>query len=183
MQILLAISQPQPIWVWIGVVCGIATAITAVAATIASLVRAKIGPTLRLRQRVTKWLVARRSSPNLYFGVWAAELDNPQKKILISRSKGADKDILAFSALVPLDAAWLEPLSRMPEVSKGLLIQEMHVFIATMRMAFAALEWPLDRVAVQHAIPIDNNLSAYAVDLEAKQVLHAILARIHRWEA
>lgn len=109
MPILLAISQPEPIWVWIGVVCGIATAIIGVAAMIASSVKAKVGPTWRLRQRVTDWLVDRRwvleteSSPNFYFGLWATELDNPQKKIFISRGK-TDKDILTFSARVPLDA-------------------------------------------------------------------------------
>ena len=179
MPILLAISPPEPIWIWVGVVAGIATAIIGVAAKIASILRAKFGPTWRLRQRVTNWLVDRRwilkteASPNLYFGLWASELDNPQKEILICRTRD-HKDILAFSARVPLDPAWIEPLSTMPEASRGVLVQEMGIFISTMRMAFIELEWPFDKLAIQHAIPIDNGLSAYTVDLEAKAVLHGI---------
>ena len=62
----------------------------------------------------------------------------------------------------------------MSEPSRAVLIQEMHIFISTTRMGFDGVEWPLDKVSVQHAIPIDNSLSGYTVDLEAKAVLHAI---------
>ena len=62
----------------------------------------------------------------------------------------------------------------MPEASREVLIQDMRIFIATMRMGFGGLEWPPNNLAIQHAIPIDNSLSAHTVDREAKAVLHAI---------
>ena len=124
----------------------------------ASLIHTKVWPTWRLRQRVTNWLDRRHwllevnTSPNLYFGLLAAEPDNADKWISIVRTKN-DKDILAFTGGVPLDTRWLKPLSEMSETPRAVLIEDMHNFIHTMRMGFVGLEWPLDRVVVQHALP------------------------------
>ncbi len=177
---LLTILPPAPIWLWVGVVCGIVALAFHLVIMVSQWVWARIGPTWRLRQRVTNWLVQRQwtlqteSSPNYYFALWAAELENPQRMLFISRAKD-HKDILTFSARVGLDPLWLEPLSKMADIPKQVLVQDMGVFINTMHMGFGGLEWPLNHLAVQHAIPIDTNLSAFGVDLEAKKVLHAVL--------
>jgi len=132
----------------------------------------------RLRERVTHWLVNRHwlleteTSPNFHFALWATDMDLGYR-ILIGRDK-ADKGILTFSAIVPLAREWLEPLARMPKRSQQLLVEDLGVFINTMRMGFDSVIWPLRNLAIQTALPIDNSLSEHAVDLQAKAIIHAI---------
>lgn len=118
------------------------------------------------------WVLETNTSPSLHFGWWATDPD-ARYQMLISRDK-VDSGILAFTAKVPLEANWLEPLNAMGKSAQQILIQEMGVFIAAMQMGFDGLEWPLLNLAVQSALPINNNLSEHDVDVRAKAMIHAI---------
>jgi hypothetical protein len=175
------LSESPATWViWIGAICGIAALLFEVAAVIVSTLRTKVTPKWRLRQKVTSWLVSRHwlletnTSPSLYFGLWASELDHPEYKILICRSK-SDSGLLSFSARVPLNTSWLRPLAKLPDSLQQVLIQDIGVLMNTMQMGFASLEWPLDKLAIQTAMPIDSNLSEHTVDMQGKAVTHAII--------
>lgn len=168
-------------WViWVGAICGIAALSFEVLAVMTAVLRRTILPKFRLRQKVIKWLVRRRwvlsteDSPSLHFGLGAADIDNPLKKMLISRSKNTSH-LLTFSASVPFDPKWFPVLETFPERSKIALVQDLGIFIGTMKIGFEGLEWPLANFRLQTALPIDSNLSEHVVDLQGKELTHVIL--------
>ena len=42
-------------------------------------------------------------------------------------------------------------------------------------MGYDGARWPLNELVVQHALPLDKQLSEHLVDLKAKEVINAVI--------
>ncbi len=49
------------------------------------------------------------------------------------------------------------------------------MFFVSKDMAYSDAEWPLNKLAVQHALPLNSQLSEHVVDLKAKEVINAVI--------
>lgn len=140
-------------------------------------------PWMFLEGRITHWLLERhwsvrqdeaaKSRFGFYFCICAT--DEGKRTVAITREKGS-KNVLAFTAKVPVDDTWWAALGRLSGRDQIRLVEEIRVMLATKSMGFDGLQWPLDNLAVQTAQPLDHVLSEHKVDVTAKEVLHAVIA-------
>jgi hypothetical protein len=130
-------------------------------------------PNLWLDKTLSRWLRRRNfrveslkvDKKDFYFGVRAS--DDVGRSVLISREKNA-KGILAFSAKVQLSQDTISRLSRLrADVQQGLYL-DIHILLASMQLSYDTTDFL--HLAVQTAIPIDENLTEHSVDVTAKAV-------------
>lgn len=135
-------------------------------------------PYMFLEKRLTKWLLTRNwkvqieKRPGFYF-ILNAE-DDSHREVVISRDN-CDKGVLAFSAKIFLHKEWIPKLNSLTDIQKRQLIEDIKVFFATKDMGYGGASWPLDKLTVQHALPLDTNLSEHLVDLKAKEITNSII--------
>ena len=135
-------------------------------------------PRAFLQKRLVKWLSRRNwkirieRNPKFYFIIWAE--DDSHREVMISRDK-KDKGILAFTALIHKDKSLLSKLDRLTVTQRNQLLEDIRVFFATKDMGYVGAWWPLNKLSVQHALPLDYQLSEHLVDLKAKEVVNAVI--------
>ena len=76
---------------------------------------------------------------------------------------------------IPFDKDWNNKLERLAGKQRTNLIEDIRVFFASKDMGFGEAGWPLQKVAVQHALPLNQDLSEHAIDLKAKEVINAVI--------
>ncbi len=119
------------------------------------------------------WTVTPADVPRdkFHFAVWAEDLSH--RKVLISREKQV-KSILAFSAPIELDSATVTAIGQnLSGPQQQRLNKELHVALASMHLGYSAGD--LRNMAVQHALPIDDQLAEHAVDFKAKEVADGVI--------
>jgi hypothetical protein len=137
-------------------------------------------PRAFLQKRLEKWLLRRNwnirieKNPQFYFIIWAE--DDSHREVMISRDK-KDKGILAFTALIhkDKDKDLLSRLDRLADSQKGQLLEDIRIFFTSKDMGYGGAWWPLNKLSVQHALPLDYKLSEHLVDLKAKEVINAVI--------
>jgi hypothetical protein len=135
-------------------------------------------PRIFLERRIRGWLVRSNWSvridkqPGAFFWIWAK--DQAARELAVSRHK-ENKGILVFTALVPLEGDWVLKLAKLGAVEQCQLVEDIKTFLATKDMAYVDVKWPLEKVTVQDALALDDNISRYLVDLKAKKVINAVI--------
>jgi hypothetical protein len=135
-------------------------------------------PRIFLERRIRGWLVRSdwsvriEKQPGAYFWIWAK--DPTGRELAVSRHR-EKKEILVFTALVPLEQDWVLKLAALGRVEQYRLVEDIKIFLAIKDMAYRDVEWPPERVAVQDALALDHNISRYLVDLKAKKVINAMI--------
>ncbi len=139
-------------------------------------------PRMFLQKRLTKWLLTRNwkiradKNPNFNFIIWAK--DNANREVMVSRDK-KDKGIIAFTALIhedsPKDRDLLTKLDQLGANQRNRFVEDIKVFLASKDMGYEGALWPLNKLAVQHALSLDSQLSEHIVDLKAKEVINAVI--------
>jgi hypothetical protein len=133
-----------------------------------------------LKRRIQGWLLKANWSveieekPGFCFIIWAK--DECNREVGITREKKR-KDILAFTALVKMEMVrdWDLKLAGLNDTQKHQLMEDIKVFLASMDVAYDRVTWPLEKVTVQNAVLLDNNISGYIVDLKAKSIVNAVI--------
>ncbi len=135
-------------------------------------------PRMFLRKRLVKWLLNRNWKVRLekhadfYFIIWAE--DDSGREVMIGRTRN-DKGILAFTALIHQDNKLLSPLDRLEANLRRQLIEDIKAFLAGKDMAYKGPFWPMNKLAVKHALPLDSQLTEHVIDLKAKEVVNAVI--------
>ncbi len=135
-------------------------------------------PHMFLEKRIGNWLLSRHwiirkeKNPQFDFIIWAE--DNSHREVAITKSNGA-KGILVFSASITKGKDWGSELARLTTSQRKQLIEDIIVFFTSKDIAYVGAIWPLDRLAVQHALRLDSQLSEHLVDLKAKEVINAVI--------
>ena len=138
-------------------------------------------PNVRLDKTITRWLKRHywsvtpeqnATGDKFYFAVWAQ--DEANRRVMISREKEA-KGILAFTAPIELDTDTVRAIgTKLSTTQQQQLYEELHVLLASMHLGYNT--GGFTKMAVQHALPIDEHLAEHAVDLKAKEVVDGIVA-------
>ena len=111
-------------------------------------------------------------SEKFYFKVWAQ--DPSKRRVMISRDR-EQKNILAFTAPIELDAATARGIGdKLSAIQQQKLYLELHVLLASMHLGYNT--GVFTNMAVQHRLPIDEHLSEHPVDLKAKEVVDGVIA-------
>lgn len=135
-------------------------------------------PYVFLDKRLAAWLKKRNWKTNIekkepfYFIIWAEDDDG--RKVAITKGK-EDKGILAFSARIPVERDLLLALDKLTQGQRRQLLEDIKVFFASKNMSYSGADWPLTKLAVQGALPIDGQLSEHLIDLKAKEITMAII--------
>lgn len=135
-------------------------------------------PHVWLDGRLTKWLLARNwkvrkeKRTGFYFIIWAE--DESHRELAITRERNA-KGVLAFTALVGIATDWECYLDSLTPRQRDQLVEDIRVFLASKDMSFDGALWPLSKLSVQHALPLDSHLSEHSVDLKAKEVVNGVI--------
>ncbi len=119
------------------------------------------------------WSVRQESKPQFEFIIWA--MDDSKRELAITKEK-IHPDILAFTAPIPIDKSWQEQLAKLPLNVADQLVENLKILFSTHNIGYGGLRWPLEKVGVQDALPINNELSQHSVDVKAKQVINAVIA-------
>lgn len=140
-------------------------------------------PVLLLEERFSRWFrdrgwsvrhdnAAKRNG--FYFWLW---IEDPDSKHEVGVSRGAErKQVVTFTANVRLEDRWKPALAAFSPAQQSRLIQDIHVLLAIKSMGWFALTWPLDKLRVQTALPLDRKLDEHAMDITAKEVGHTTVA-------
>ena len=132
-------------------------------------------PRYFLQKRIVKWLLRRNwkvktdQHPNFYLIINAE--DDSHREISITRDK-KDNGILAFTIGNLVHPSWISGLNKLSKRERALLLEDIKILFTNKDMAYETVKWPLDKLAIQHALPLDQNLSEHLVDLEAKSVIN-----------
>lgn len=136
----------------------------------------------RLDRRLSDWLQRRGWSvmvepePGFDFLLSVRDIDSG-KDVVITRTKRARNDVLAFTGKVGLHPDWLSPLMAMEDTRRRRILEEIRIFLAIKNMGFVLVSgdgWP-PNVVVQTAMPLDNSLSQHLVDMTAKSLTQAMI--------
>lgn len=139
-----------------------------------------VKPRFRVDSRLSDWLQRRDWSVSIdserafNFVLWAQ--DESGRKVAITRIRRARNDVLAFTAKVGLDPAWLPKLEAMAQPDRAKLIEDIRILFAAKRIGFNFPEpiWP-PNVTIQTGLPLDNHLSQHLVDTTAKDMTHTMI--------
>jgi len=135
-------------------------------------------PRILLQKRLMKWLLTRNwkirieKHPNFYFIIWAE--DDSHREVMISRPK-EDSGIIAFTALVYREEKLFSKLEKLGAVPQNQLVEDIRAFLAGKDMGYGGASWPLNKLSVQHSLPLDSQLSEHLVDLKAKEVINTVI--------
>jgi hypothetical protein len=138
-------------------------------------------PNILLDKTVARWLsrhywrvrIDIAATPaNSYFAFWVQ--DDGGRRVMVSRERDV-KNTLAFTAPIDLDPKVLALISaKLSTVEQQRLYEDIHVLLASMHLGYASSTF--SRITIQHALPIDEQLSEQAVDLKAKEVANGVIA-------
>jgi len=92
---------------------------------------------------------------------------------IVRREKG--KSILAFSAPIQIGTEERAGLDGLAPAQKDQLIQEIIIYFTGKDVGYESANWPLDKLAIEHVLPLDNKLTGYLVDLRAKEVINGVI--------
>jgi hypothetical protein len=130
-------------------------------------------PYVFLDRRLSGWLKKRnwitkieRKEP-FNFIIWVSNSDGLVTAIT-KLKKG--RNVLAFSAKVPISAEWGVFLVRLTGRQRAQLLEDIKVFCASKNMSYDGASWPLDKLAIQSPLPINSQLSEHVVDLKAREM-------------
>lgn len=133
-------------------------------------------PRMFLQRRITKWLLKRNwnvklgKHPDFQFVIFAE--DDSGREVQIGRTKN-DNGVLAFTVLIHKDNKLLSQLDKLEANQRSQLLEEIKAFLAGKDMAYDGAHWPMNKLATQHALPLDSQLSEHLIDLKAKEVVNA----------
>ena len=122
--------------------------------------------------KVRNWEIKVEENPKFSFIIWAE--DDSHREVAITRDKH-DKGVLSFAARMHIDKEWEPKLTKLTAGQRTRLIEDIHVFFAAKDVGYAGASWPLDKLAVQGALPLDQQLSEHLVDLKAKEIINAVI--------
>ena len=139
-----------------------------------------IQPNFWLDKTLRRWLERRYwkvsaeevDKGTFYFALWAE--DDAGRKILVSRGRQQSR-LLAFTANVALDQAIVHGIrTRLTPDEQQRLYQDLQVLLASMQLGYRIGDFTT--IAVQDALPLDEQLSEHGVDLKAKAVSNGYAA-------